>query len=118
MKFAASIIALAGLTQIAYATTYAQFCNDQECSEGCGISVSTDNPGCLEEHGRGSVKFHGVNIQGVNLVASPDSACSCQNGCNYDVVREIDSNPCFHLTGPEANSYRFVGSQVCDPNNC
>jgi hypothetical protein len=78
-----------------------------------GESVSTDNPGCLEEHGRGSVKFHGVNIQGVNLVASPDSACSCQNNCNYDVVREIDSNPCFHLTGPEANSYRFIGSQVC-----
>jgi hypothetical protein len=36
MKFAATIIALAGLTQIAYATTYAQFCNDQECSDGCG----------------------------------------------------------------------------------
>ena len=82
MKFAATIFALVGMTQFAYATTYAQFCDDQECSVNCGESVSTDNPGCLSESGRGSIKFHDINIQEVNLVSSPDSACSCQNNCN------------------------------------
>jgi hypothetical protein len=38
MKFAAAIVALAGMTHLAYATTYAQFCDDQECSVNCGMS--------------------------------------------------------------------------------
>lgn len=120
MKTFAAIIALAGIAQLASATAYAEFCNDANCSEGCGISVSTDNPGCLQESGRQSVKIHGTNIQSVNLVSSPDSSCSCQNNCNFDVVHGgPDSNErCFPLTGPTANSYRWVGDQSCDENNC
>lgn len=34
---------------------WAYFCNDEHCSEGCGISVDMSNPGCLGEIGRKSV---------------------------------------------------------------
>jgi hypothetical protein len=38
MKF--QFIALAAFAGYVSATTYANFCNDENCSEGCGISVS------------------------------------------------------------------------------
>lgn len=66
------ISALAGYVS---ATTYAQFCNDNACNDGCGESVSVDNPGCLNESGRGSIKFHDSNIQDVRLVFSPEQNC-------------------------------------------
>jgi hypothetical protein len=58
MKSAIIIGAIAAFFGVAQATTYAQFCNDDSCTDGCGESVSVDNPGCLNESGRRSIKFH------------------------------------------------------------
>jgi hypothetical protein len=71
---------IAAFFGVAQATTYAQFwfvhqsqlkeptgtkltfpalsSNDNACNDGCGESVSVDNPGCLNENGRQSIKFH------------------------------------------------------------
>ena len=51
-------------------TTYAQFCDDENCTENCGASVSVDIPGCLVESGRGSIKFHDLNLGSIDLVAT------------------------------------------------
>ena len=100
------------------AKTFAQFCNDADCND-CGISVSVNNPGCLMEFGRVAVKFHDVNLESVNLVSSPDPTCGCQNHCYEHVVASVNTGPgCFPLTGPAAQSFRFVGEQICDPDNC
>lgn len=117
-KLAIAIGALAGY---ATATTYANFCDDGACSVNCGISVSTDNPGCLGESGRNSVSFHDPNFGNVALVTSPDGACSCQNYCYDNVVLGTGAGGakgCLPLTGPSAGSFRFVGMQSCDENNC
>jgi hypothetical protein len=103
------------------ATTYAQFCNDDNCSVGCGTSVSVDNPGCLVQRGRRSVKFHGANLAKAVLVSSPGADCGCQNYCYDGVVTAVvgaGANTCVHLTGPSAESFRFVGEQSCKNNNC
>lgn len=84
-----------------------------------GISVSVDNPGCLQEYGRGSIKFHGVNFVDANLIYSPDDHCSCQSHCQR-VVNDLDTanEACTPLTGPSSSSFRFVSDQACDPDNC
>jgi hypothetical protein len=58
MKTTILIGVIAAFFGVAQATTYAQFCNDNACNDGCGESVSVDNPGCLNENGRQSIKFH------------------------------------------------------------
>ena len=86
----AKCIALTALaTNIAWASTFAQFCNDENCAEGCGISVDTTNPGCLTQIGRRSVKFHGDNFADVSMVASPGEMCDCQNYCEEDIAPSI-----------------------------
>lgn len=101
------------------ATTYAQFCDDTECSENCGISVSVDNAGCLTQKGRQSVKFHGTNLVKADLVSSPGDTCDCQNYCYDELVVSDGRGPgCFPLTGPSAESYRFITNQACEMNNC
>ena len=119
LSLALTTLALASiLGQLTGATTFAQFCNDAACTD-CGESVSVDNPGCLMEFGRVAVKFHGVNVDSVNLVSSPANTCNCQNDCVSDIVKALQAVPgCFPLTGPPAQSFRFVGNQGCDPNNC
>jgi hypothetical protein len=73
MKF--QLLAISALAGYVSATTYAQFCDDTACTANCGISVSVDNPGCLNESGRHSIKFHDSNIQDVRLVFSPSPDC-------------------------------------------
>ncbi len=46
-----SLTLLGLLGNMALAATFAEFCNDDNCSEGCGISVEVDNPGCLTQFG-------------------------------------------------------------------
>jgi hypothetical protein len=79
MKTTIILGAIAAFFGVAQATTYAQFCNDDSCNDGCGESVSVDNPGCLNENGRRSIKFHDLNFAQVSLVFSPTPNCPCQN---------------------------------------
>jgi hypothetical protein len=139
MKF--QLLALSAFAGYVSATTYAQFCDDTACTENCGISVSTDNPGCLNESGRHSIKFHDSNIQDVRLVFSPEPNCKrdhsrlfrlcerssadsivlkgpCQSecvdvvGCGEGVCGALYE--CYDLTGHhDAQSFRFVGGSTC-----
>lgn len=54
---------------------YARFCNDDNCSEGCGAWVAVDNPGCLTQYGRRSVFIKGNYRMFASLVASPGPTC-------------------------------------------
>jgi hypothetical protein len=38
-----SVLAVLSLASTVAATTYAQFCNDQHCTDSCGISVSVSS---------------------------------------------------------------------------
>jgi hypothetical protein len=91
---------------------WAQFCNDDNCSEGCGAAVDLDNPGCLNQYNRRSIKFSGTISQDVNLVASPNPGCDCQNYCEETIQRAwtgvFDQRPsCFTLRDEEV-SFSFV----------
>ena len=118
---------LAATAGYATATTFAQFCDDTACSVNCGISVSVDNPGCLNEAGRHSILFHGDNVQPVNLVFSPTPDCPCQNECVTPVKCAGATcgavQQCLDLSGNMlAESFRFIGGGIsnnhCDANNC
>jgi len=120
MKF--NTVALAATTLVvalampakAY-SKYATFYNDAHCSEGAGEGVSIDNPGCLSEAGRGSVYIPDwINGDPYCLVVTrADGSCSCQSsGYNF-----LATGHCLKLN-PDDRSYRFVGEQTCDPNNC
>lgn len=83
-------------------TGWAQFCNDDNCSEGCGAKIDLENPGCLNQYGRKSIKFSGIIAQDTNLVASPNPGCDCQNYREETVQRVwtgvFDQRPsCFKL---------------------
>jgi hypothetical protein len=107
MKTTIVIGVIAAFFGVAQATTYAQFCNDNACNDGCGESVSVDNPGCLNENGRQSIKFHvrssrdacrymicdadtfqiqDLNLAQVSLVFSPTPNCPCQNYCVDNIL--------------------------------
>lgn len=69
---------------------YATFCNDDNCSEGCGMPVAVDNPGCLNQFGRRSVKLTGSYRSSHSLVASPEPGCNCQNYCESMITNVMD----------------------------
>lgn len=105
-----STLTLLALTLFANPTFagWAQFCNDDNCNEGCGAKVDLDNPGCLNQYGRRSIKFSGMIQQDVNLVASPAPGCPCQNYCEENVQRVwtgvFDQKPsCFKLRDEEVS---------------
>ena len=83
-----------------HASGWAQFCDDNACGVNCGESVSLDDPGCLAESGRNSILFHGTGeeFQYVNLIWSPDGACSCQNDCIANVLDGVGDG-CLNLNG-------------------
>ncbi|TIB65944.1 hypothetical protein E3Q10_01130 [Wallemia mellicola] len=130
VKVTSIILASGALFHSAVATTYAQFCNDNNCEEGCGGSVSVDNSACLVENGRGrpsqSVKFHDTNFGSVSLIATNNDQCSCQAFCYPHVVKALaTSNDCLDLKDPLHNfkSFRFVnvdlaGGCSTDENTC
>jgi hypothetical protein len=98
---------------------WAQFCNDDNCSEGCGAKVDLDNPGCLNQFNRRSIKFSGTISQDVNLVASPNPGCDCQNYCEETVQRAwtgvFDQRPsCFTLRDEEVSSSFFALRCGCE----
>jgi hypothetical protein len=147
IKSTLTVLALSLFASNAFAG-WAQFCNDDNCSEGCGAAVDLDNPGCLNQYNRRSIKFSGTISQDVNLVASPNPGCDCQNYCEETIQRAwtgvFDQRPsCFTLRDEavstlcfsvwvdcvvvrcmltlvclQAQSFRFLGAQHCDADQC
>jgi hypothetical protein len=100
---------------------WAQFCNDDNCSEDCGIWVDMYNPGCLTEHGRRSVHIRagGEEAGSFNVIYSPDDQCTCQNHC--DDVTSFAQGGCYIIANDTtASSFRFISQQGqgCHANQC
>ncbi|KAK5172553.1 uncharacterized protein LTR77_002673 [Saxophila tyrrhenica] len=111
---------LALLANLSLAATFAQFCNDLLCNEGCGIAVDVNNPGCLTQFGRKSIKFTGKNFNTVNLIASPGSTCDCQTYCEGAIVQNaiFQQDNCFVIrSDPVAQSFRFIDGG-CPDDQC
>lgn len=107
------------VTERPIAQGWAVFCDDDNCSENCGMAVSLNNPGCLREPHRKSVKFHGkIYWSHFNLIVSPDDQCSCQSNCADGIAG--DSSHCMSLEPFQGGSYRFITAEMCnmDNNNC
>ncbi|KAJ4386885.1 hypothetical protein N0V93_009784 [Gnomoniopsis smithogilvyi] len=92
--------------------SWASFCNDYDCSEGCGEWVDITNTGCLAENYRRSIKFksdYGPDVRG-GLVYSPGNSCSCQREC--DAFYFPNGEGCLVLNTTinyETFSYRLIG---------
>lgn len=105
--------------------SWASFCNDDNCTEGCGEWVDITNDGCLAENYRRSVQFksdYGPEVSG-GLVYSPAGSCSCQSEC--DPFLFTSGSGCMTLNTSisyETFSYRFINHAIvfpCDShNNC
>ncbi|KAI1316199.1 hypothetical protein F5Y16DRAFT_187082 [Xylariaceae sp. FL0255] len=112
------------LTAIAFSplanAQWAQFCDDEICKERCGISVSLKDEGCLNETGRGSVKFHDFPpTMDWSLVASGAKSCPFQSGClqlpNVNWINTICWDIAIYQAFREARSFRFI-TGGCPPN--
>ncbi|KAH8167408.1 hypothetical protein CIB48_g824 [Xylaria polymorpha] len=100
----------------AAADFWAQFCNDDNCSEGCGESVRVSNPGCLNEGGRKSIRFHGSDVGNGDyaLVVSSGANCPCQNTC----ASVPSGSLCWGISDYSGDqSFRFISGH-CASNNC
>ncbi|KAI1322912.1 hypothetical protein F5Y16DRAFT_412974 [Xylariaceae sp. FL0255] len=84
---------------------WARFCDDRNCSRNCGEPVSLDDPGCLNEHNRSSIHFHGKAASSRSLSTPNCSAIPKAAEC-WDISQFSDDK-----------SYRFIGSK-CSGNNC
>ncbi|RYP15277.1 hypothetical protein DL765_005801 [Monosporascus sp. GIB2] len=93
---------------------WAQFCDDTDCSQGCGQSVQVSNPGCLNQNGRRSIRFHGMADGDYAMVISPSSDCPCQETCQSIPSGETCWDISLHQ---EAKSFRFISGN-CASNNC
>ncbi|KAI1454815.1 hypothetical protein F4805DRAFT_460322 [Annulohypoxylon moriforme] len=93
---------------------WAQFCDDTGCSQNCGESVRVSDPGCLNESGRKSIRFHGSGGGDYALVTSPNGNCPCQNGCSS----VPSGTQCWDISQYSGdNSFRFISGN-CGSNNC
>lgn len=115
-------LALALFATSSSASGWATFCNDDFCSEGCGTAVSVNNPGCLAQAGRRSIKLEGLNWQSVSLLYSPngDTECGCATFCRSGLfVPNLQKDWCLMLDGdPWANSFRFINGDACPDDTC
>lgn len=98
--------------------SWASFCNDDACTEGCGEWVDITNTGCLAENYRLSIKFksdYGPDVRG-GLVYSPGNSCNCQSEC--DPFFFPSGEGCMALNTSisyETFSYRLIGHDVVWP---
>ncbi|XDG08908.1 hypothetical protein ABKA04_008523 [Annulohypoxylon sp. FPYF3050] len=94
--------------------TWAQFCDDTNCSQNCGQSVDISNPGCLNQNGRKSIRFHGGSSGGKALVVSSGGNCPCQNTC----ASVPSDTGCWDISQYSGDhSFRFISGK-CSSNNC
>lgn len=85
---------------------WATFYDDENCSVNPGMAVSMNNPGCLNEAGRGSFMMRDDHRKYL-VIVSPSNGCHCQSHCEMLVFRH--DTPCIQLTGNmRGSSYRFV----------
>lgn len=125
-----SVALLALMLPVAHAEAWAQFCNSDDCND-CGESVSITNPGCLNENGRNSVKFHGYSVTSgaevIHMVVSPSPDCPCEASCS--TVRTgaagVDWTGVFGVIGgggcmkiPPGQSFRFQSQTCSQYSNC
>lgn len=127
MKF--SVIALAAATaaaslpSIANAKQWAQFCNDLEGKDGCGISYDMNNPGCFSvSPSAKSVKFHADGL--VTSYSTYSLIYSTKTGCNCQVDKQTvhfgahgKPPPILRLTGKPHASFRWISGSGSG-NNC
>ncbi|KAI8088922.1 uncharacterized protein BX664DRAFT_331736 [Halteromyces radiatus] len=123
MKVAFVFLALAMMIVGINADAWAQFCNDDNCSVGCGEWVAVGNPGCLGESGRKSVNFKGDSPWHYALLYTPvgNSQCGCQFACDPDVWPNPGSLGSFqcHKLNADASSFRFIGDNgYCPSDTC
>jgi hypothetical protein len=112
------------------AGAWAQFCNTDDCND-CGESVSITNPGCLNENGRKSVKFHGYSVTSgaelIQMVVSPSADCPCEASCSTvetgaagvewtGVFGVIGGGGCMAI--PPGQSFRFQSQSCRQYSNC
>ncbi|RYP11510.1 hypothetical protein DL764_000033 [Monosporascus ibericus] len=92
---------------------WAQFCDDTDCSQGCGQSVQVSNPGCLNQNGRRSILFHGTADGDYAMVVSPSANCPCQETC----ASIPTGTSCWDISlYHEAQSFRFISGH-CTADN-
>ncbi|ORY56400.1 uncharacterized protein BCR38DRAFT_300040, partial [Pseudomassariella vexata] len=107
-------VALPSNGTVIKADYWAQFCDDTDCSQGCGESVQVSNPGCLNESGRRSILFHGGANGDYALVVSPSGNCPCQENC----ASVPTGTTCWDISQyASSQSFRFIGGS-CSGNNC
>lgn len=112
------------------AGAWAQFCNTDDCND-CGQSVSITNPGCLNESGRKSVKFHGYSVTSgaeiIQMVVSPSPDCPCEASCTTvktgaagvgwtGIFGVIGGGGCMKI--PDGQSFRFQSQTCSQYSNC
>ncbi|KAI0538581.1 hypothetical protein GGR58DRAFT_512999 [Xylaria digitata] len=120
MFIAAAAVPLAAASPtnntVIQADFWGQFCDDTGCSQNCSGSVRISNPGCLNQIGRQSIRFHGPDIgrRDYSLVASPSGDCPCQDAC-----LTIPTNiTCWDISNHQnALSFRFISGH-CDSDDC
>ena len=104
-------------TESDLAAPWAQFCFDTNCTEGCGTWVSIENPGCLNQVDRRSIKFQGGPWGGWSLVVSPGLGCPCQIDCTL-AIDKYKPKMCWDITEYAGNqSFRFI-AEDCALDNC
>ncbi|KAI0157601.1 hypothetical protein GGR57DRAFT_510622 [Xylariaceae sp. FL1272] len=95
---------------------WAQFCNDDKCEGPCGISVQVQNPGCLEQPPRKSIKFHTTDhrwqwnqdiVPFTRLKVHPHHGCDCIAGTVHLPKMEEHHHTCMNITNLPGESYSF-----------
>ncbi|PWN86931.1 hypothetical protein FA10DRAFT_190134 [Acaromyces ingoldii] len=125
------LLALLAITaRLAEASAWAQFCNTDDCND-CGESVEITNPGCLNESGRKTIKFHGYSLTSgaelIQLVVSPSPDCPCEASCSTvrtgaagvewtGVFGVIGGGGCMAI--PPGQSFRFQSQSCSQYSNC
>ena len=97
---------------------WATFYDDDNCSVNPGRAVSMNNPGCLNEPGRGSFYMRDQHRKYL-LISSPSEGCHCQSHCK--MLLWFHDTPCIKLGDDmRGSSYRFLGDRKgwCPKNQC
>lgn len=120
-----AILLVAFTVSSAHGTGYWEFCTNSDFTD-CGEGVATNNPGCLQESGRQSIRISegdgGLYLP--ILIGYSDSNCATEVGCNsvgsngYEYNIDFTQNQAFKFA-LGANSFKFIsGSPPQCPNGC
>lgn len=66
------------------------FCKDAHCKEGCTRGFAYDEPGCIDMHGKKSIKFRtNIGLGEHALVVTSGKGCYCQKNCLETLTRNV-----------------------------